>query len=362
MQLSNELRGEIGDLFADFDVVEMPQLTRVAAMMSDFPYGANPDFGSRRKGLHYEPISMAFAAVFSGTFTVAAVATVISVAGTVLSVVGMITGNKTLMKIGGIMGLAGGVVGLAAGAAGGAGAAIGETAGASGGGLLAGETGAMDMGIGGSGILEEAGTAGLGAGGMTDLGAGTMPMTATEAPSLAGAELAAPGASDASGFGIEQLPATAPSTPGIGPNPPGMNVDQVDALAGVNGTNPMPASSLPGTQGQMPTTAGETAAFGNNTYTPGQTAQLAPPANVGSGRGLFDWFKNLKPEEQSKLITGVVQAGGKAIGGLFEGWSEEQKLAFEQQKWGTQQSNAKAQPSLGTKPAGGLLAASKGVA
>jgi len=48
--------------------------------------------------------------------TVGAIGTIAAVAGTAMSVVGMVTGDKSLMKIGAIVGLAGGVASLASGA------------------------------------------------------------------------------------------------------------------------------------------------------------------------------------------------------------------------------------------------------
>ena len=48
--------------------------------------------------------------------TVGAIGTIAAVAGTAMSVVGMVTGDKSLMKLGAIVGLAGGVASLASGA------------------------------------------------------------------------------------------------------------------------------------------------------------------------------------------------------------------------------------------------------
>ena len=56
---------------------------------------------------------------------------------------------------------------------------------------------------------------------------------------------------------------------------------------------------------------------------------------------------------QGHVVSGLVQGGGQAVGGIFNGWSAEQKLALQQaqfdlqkQQYGTAITNANAQPKV----------------
>jgi hypothetical protein len=122
--------------------------------------------------------------------------------GTAVTAVGAVTGNKDMMKVGGAMAIVGIGGGLVAGAVEGAGAAAGA-------GMAAGETGAMDMGIGGSGVLNaaaETGAMDMGVGGAGVLGDAAdlmstqgLTQATADAASVAG-DTAATGAMD-SGIG-----------------------------------------------------------------------------------------------------------------------------------------------------------------
>jgi hypothetical protein len=84
----------------------------------------------------------------------------------------------------------------------------------------------------------------------------------------------------------------------------------------------------------------------------GSAGAVTAPADT-SAFGIKKWFDGLDKATQGKVISGAVQIGGNAIGGLFNGWSEEQKMALEQQRQSlvqknleTQQANANAQPRV----------------
>ena len=90
--------------------------------------------------------------------------------------------------------------------------------------------------------------------------------------------------------------------------------------------------------------------------------------------GMFEdskaWFKNLTPDAQSRVGTALMQAGGQAVGGIFQGWTAEQKLALEQQgqdllrqKFNVANANANYVPTVAFKPVmpKGLIAGAQGV-
>ncbi len=334
MQISSETRAAIADAFSGFrDEDDIKASIRRAIKDGEIPFG-DPSNGPRSPRLFGRvrrdaPAVAAFALVFAeGVVTVASVASVVMYAGMAITVVGAVTGNQAMMKVGGIMSMAGGIVGFAAGAIGGASAAAGE-------GMVAGETGALDMGVGGSGVL--------------DSGAASGATTGLETAATQGIEAGANAASAVNpngSFGVPEVTAT-PNP--IGNQPSGFNVDPVNTSSPLNiSQNPANAQSM------------------NGSWTPGQPSEIAsisaPPAGSGTGPGFWDFLNKLSPDEKSKLTTALIQGGGQLVSGIASGWSEEQKLALQQEMYNTQQSNARAQPSFGVpKPAatGGLLGSSR---
>lgn len=84
---------------------------------------------------------------------------------------------------------------------------------------------------------------------------------------------------------------------------------------------------------------------------------IAPPEYTDPG-SISKWWSNLSEPVKNKILT----MGEKAAGSLFNGWTQDQKMAFErekfnleQQKYNTSVANANAQPTTIKPPAGGLL-------
>lgn len=78
----------------------------------------------------------------------------------------------------------------------------------------------------------------------------------------------------------------------------------------------------------------------------GVTGAIAAPATTTSS-GISGWWNGLSEATKNKLL----QVGGQAASGLMEGWTAEQKLAFErerqrleQERYSTSMRNASAQP------------------
>jgi hypothetical protein len=108
-----------------------------------------------------------------------------------------------------------------------------------------------------------------------------------------------------------------------------------------------------------------TAATPANPVATASTPVAPPPAT--DSNSISQWWGRQSEATKNRIL----QVGGQAVGGLFEGWSAEQRAALErermkleQQKYDTAQSNGNAQPVVKFKsytPAtGGLLGATKG--
>lgn len=96
------------------------------------------------------------------------------------------------------------------------------------------------------------------------------------------------------------------------------------------------------------------------------TGAVTPPAGTDTN-SIAQWWAKQPESVKSKIL----QMGGSAVGGLFDGWSAEQKLALqreaqnlEAQKYNTAMANGSAQPKIAFqayKPqATGLLGSTKG--
>ena len=277
-------------------------------------------------------ISAAFSAVLAGSATVAEIATVVSVVGTGMSVVGAITGNKELTKIGGIMGLAGGVVSLASGALGAAGAAEGA---------------AVDTSV-----------AGTATDALTGAGADLTGAASAANPDLATGDFVG---SDWSNPALNNAP---PTYPGSGPDP--MSLSGSSSGQGVLNAQPQASTPL-GSTPQASQAPGTQAPYGQGSSQTSLPSSLTAPPKV-TGGGLWsdikEWFSGLPKDQQGRVMSGLLETGGKALGGMFQGWSEEQKLALQQhalelqqQQWQTALNNASAQPSF--KAPTGILNAPK---
>ena len=261
-------------------------------------------------------IPAAFAAVAAGSATVGAIATVVSTVGMGLSVVGKVTGSKTLMKIGGVMGLVGGVTSLAtsafgaANAAGSAGAiegaagALGDTAFDS----FAATQGAAEAGtslaeFGGSAAswepIGEALTGGL--------------------DTAMGAQAAAEASTPLTEFGGTEPSFTSPNNGLL--NATQQQVSSVPDMS--------PADSYKGSAQQATDNQFLKSDYG-----------YGPAPNTPAERQ--SWW-NKQPE---RVKAAIIQGGLGAVGGLFDGWTSEQKLALEREKMNLMTSNANAQPVI----------------
>jgi len=264
------------------------------------------------------PVAAAFIAVGAGTASVAAIATVVSTVGLGLSVIGKITGNESLTKIGGVMGLVGGVTSIASGfgtvAAAEAGA---STMGAAGEGLIAGETGAMDMG----------------------LGFGSEASTSAVADSSIGGLL-----SESPTIGLEALAKT------------GTFNNQQDAATPSNNSEALEMSP-PATGGLLQQSSEPS---GASWQTP---KAIEAPADTSPG-GLGAWWNKQSDSSKRELL----RTGAGAVSGLFAGWSAEQKMAFDRERMNLANLSANAQPrvayqpvsNVAQRPLGGLLQMNKG--
>jgi len=268
---------------------------------------------------------MAFvvSAVTAEVVTVASVAAAVGELGMTLSVVGAVTGSKDLMKVGGYMSLAGGVTSFAAGAlSGGSGLAVD----------------AAGEGLGGAGgALGQAGDYGMNAAAESGMADVTPLAENTANTVINGTSDAIPASTDAS--------AVSNSTAG-------------DAASNAG------ADSASGAANQN----APTMKYGDNSVTPGapsigqfgQAGPVSPPADTSSN-GIVDWYK-----KQPDAVKAAIMKGGlSAVGGLFQGWTEEQKMALDRNKFALQQqqlSNGSAQPTISfqSKPTG-IINSARGV-
>jgi len=81
---------------------------------------------------------------------------------------------------------------------------------------------------------------------------------------------------------------------------------------------------------------------------------VSPPSDI-SFAGIRDWFNKLDPKTQSTIL----QSGAGAVGGLFEGWTQDQKLALERERIALDRerqtkgiSNSSSQPVINFSPTG----------
>lgn len=84
----------------------------------------------------------------------------------------------------------------------------------------------------------------------------------------------------------------------------------------------------------------------------GAGSAILPPAATDSGSIASWWAKQTEP-----VKSRILQMGAQAAGGMFEGWTAEQKLALEREKmnlekqrYDTSMSNSSSQPTVRFKP------------
>lgn len=288
----------------------------------------------------------AIGAAVGAVATIGAVATLVAETGIALQVVGAVTHNQKISKIGSYMSIAGGVTSLvsagigALGSAAVEGAAEGAAGDAVGGAAGSIEGAATDAVAGDIGNI--GGLAGSGSADMSSL-MGTNGITGSGTGFLS----SAPG-------GLNGLAADGGAIPGY--TAPAINAGTDAAL---NGTSSSINASNAGMQGFK-----DPGATGNS-YTPSSSASssfnnpdgsVKPPANTSSS-AVSGWFNSLDQKTKSQLL----QTGGGMVSGLFQGWTEEQKLAFQkeqanlaQQHYATSVANANSQPIIRFGPTPGL--------
>ncbi len=267
------------------------------------------------------------------TMEFAAICTAIAEVGIAMSVVGAVTGSKDLSKWGGYLSIAGGVGSLAAGAMGAAGSASAEVAGES----LATEglaegavEGALDL------TGQDIATTAYSGGDMSPVfsdSAGGALDGSMSLDSINAGGLDADGITPAVGGGQDQIAAGKIDNPYL---------DQ-------NGVQP--------TTGPQPSNDFSDARF-NSTNSVDQnwtgSGSATPPPDTSSS-GIADWFK----KQPKSVQDAVLQGAAGAAKGVFAGWSEDQKMALEREKfnldktkYSTGMTNASAQPAIKFAPVG----------
>ena len=307
-------------------------LAMTRRMSGEHPVG--DPFGGPPYGERNPPVAAAFAAVGAAVTvaeTVVAVATLVSYAGIGLTVVGAVTGNKSLMKVGGVMGLVGGVGAIAGGLAGGgtvasinAGAASAEAA----------ATNAAEMGV--AATAEQTATA-TAAQAAEDTIAGSVEMglPATTTQSLAGSENAVQGllGADAASPGVQPL-ASASATA----EAPAVTASKV---ADTNASSALAEDAAKITEtptsgtaviSDKATTAGATGATGtptDNLLTPAQKLAAEQLKATQAAKGGFS-FSDLANKLADNKSTGyLIQGAGQIFSGYSQGQAAEQQLDYQ---------------------------------
>ncbi len=272
----------------------------------------------------------AVAAALEVGATFAVIATAVAEVGIAMTVVGTITKSKELVKVGGFLSLAGGVASLGAAAVG----AIGGEAAA--GAAIGGAAGDAGIGAGMDAAAAEATNAAV-AGGV-DAAAGsaiTTPIAAPVSVTNGGAGLVG-GSADAAAS------TAAPAAADAGLSNVQSGVSTPDFLKDFT-VSADPAGSA---ADALSTTVSST--------------------KPGLGQSVKDWYNGLSKSEQSRIGNTLLQMGGQAVGGLFSGWTADQKLQLEQQaqalnkqKFDTAATNGSAVPSIAFKAPTGLVGLAK---
>lgn len=267
--------------------------------------------------------------------TVAAIATAVTYVGIAMTVVGTVTKSKELTGIGKVLSIGGGVASLGA-------AAYGAYSAAGSGAVGAAEAGGESLW---SDAAKQA---------TADAGANV----ATDAAEQVTADSFAGAANTTADTAIG-------ATQGIGATPTLSNglTSSLDTTANLAGDAGQAAGVSTSTAAPAATGIGEDAAaekwsLANGADAAGSSFGVAKP---GLGQSISDWYSKLSPDNKTRVNTTLFQAGGSAVGGLFNGWSASQKLDIEkqaqalaQQKYNDSVKNANAIPTISFKS--GLVA------
>lgn len=284
---------------------------------------------------------MAFTSIAALAAGEAATATLVlgavSEVGLAMTVVGAVTGDKTLMKVGGVMGLVGGFGGMMAGAASGAAAAAGP-----------GEAGwGMDLGTDAVSGLSSGASAGSGLASVGDVGwgadlgtdavsgvsGGSNSFTSTVDDALQSLDSTTSTVSDVTG---PTGASTAPPTPAYASTPSAPSTSAPSPLVS------QPADARNGSDVMSDNFDASTA---NNGTTPGNF-QLAPADSKSFFSSFLTWVKNNK-----EMANGIMKLGGEALKGMSERDMFDQKMALENKKYGygNQVANYSPRPLIGAR-------------
>lgn len=265
----------------------------------------------------------AVAAALEVGATFAVIATAVAEVGIAMTVVGTVTKSKELTKVGGFLSLAGGVASLGAAAVG----SLGQGAVAATGAAELGSSAAVD---GGANALSDAAAAST-----ADAvgGSGAAPLIAGPSSDVANA---------VAGFD--------PNAASVLPSAP----------TGSSAYLTPPSSAVPPASPSTPGTFDFLKDSGSATDVSGVPDALGQSASKpGLGQSVKDWYNGLSKSDQSRVGNTLLQMGGQAVGGLFNGWTADQKLQLEQQaqslakqKFDTATTNASAVPDISFKPVG----------
>lgn len=255
--------------------------------------------------------------------TVATIAAGVANAGIVLSIVGKVTKSKELMKIGGVMAVAGGVASLGASA-----------------------YGAMTGGTAAATSVDGAAT-NIGADAAVNQAAPAILDTAETFP-----------VSDPSALVTTPTPSLADSAASWNPASSDIALDSVPQASGAT-----PAYAPASTEANMSVDPS-----GSRGLIAGVQDASANYVKPGFLESAGNWYKNLPDAEKSRIHNQILQAGGKAIGGMFEGWSADKKLELErevmaenQRRYDNTRANGNAIPTIAFKPAPtGLVKSARG--
>ena len=263
--------------------------------------------------------------------TVAAIATAVTYVGIAMTVVGTVTKSKELTKVGRVLSIGGGIASLGA-AAYGAYSAAGS-----------GAVSSTAAGAGGDSLWSEA---------ANQATADASANVATEAAEQVTADTFAGAANSAADTAIG-------AAEGIGASGTSGGLSSgFDATANLAGDAGQAAgvstsSAAPAATGFGEDVAAEKWALAGGSDAAGSTFGSAI-TKPGIGQGIMDWYSKLSPGAKTQVNTTLLQAGGSAVGGLFNGWSASQKLDLEKQLYQDQIKRANAMPTISFKS--GLVA------
>jgi len=317
-------------------------------------------------GGFFEVVVPAIVAAADAAATAVAAASITDIAltaavvGGSLSVAGTVTGNKTLSLIGAGIGIAGGVTGLAASA-----------------GLFAADAGTEAIVQGAMEGPLAPGTA-LDASGATIASEGVS-ATPAMAKAATGADLASvPNATPIANANPSELPqladmstdvntglansaAQSPVTGSSTPPSPsaGSNTWDTPEMGGLPSATPPPSvDSVTGGVQNAATTAPK---LPDGAVVSGwgglSSKNLAP---IDSSTNMFDWFSKLDPATKMALTMTAGQGLSGAVGGMFQGMTASQRLAFDQLVNSQRQQIAQTQLSRATATPGIVQFAGQG--